>query len=174
MWRIVEEKTKPTKEEILVALCRQMKGWEKMSYLLFEEDAVKTAGFALEQTNGKTGDNLVDVSDLHCQIRGLTAKKVCVLLLAILRLGCETGEFKRGEYDAIILRGYDEYKGATRRVETPNATVSPTRTAANSSTEQLVPEPIGRKTMVENPAPGSSSPKSSRPLPESGTEQCHN
>ena len=38
MWRIVEEKTKPTKEEILVALCRQMKGWEKISYLLFEEE----------------------------------------------------------------------------------------------------------------------------------------
>jgi hypothetical protein len=107
LWEIDPVK-KPDITMILVALCRPIKkDWDRITYLLFDKSVIDNAKLSIIQTNGKTGDNIIDISKRHYEIENLTAKSLCTLVYYIMMSKFEIKHFKKTEYDSIIFTAYD-------------------------------------------------------------------
>ena len=109
VWDISEGKNKPNLKAILIALCRRKKDWEKIAYLIFKKAALDKAKVILEPTNGNTGDQRIDVSNTHYELKNITGKQLCSLIYYIISDEFETGLFKKSEYDKIVLEAYDKH-----------------------------------------------------------------
>ncbi len=107
IWDVTENSGKPSLENILVALCRRRKDWEKVAYIKFKKSAVDSAKLSLTKTNGNTSDSRIDLSNTHFQIEGVTAKQLCTLIYYIIKDKFETGIFKKSDYNKILLDAYD-------------------------------------------------------------------
>ena len=60
LWDVSGLDGKPGLQDILVALCRKKKDWDKISYLRFPKETVSKAGLSLTASNGNTGDQKED------------------------------------------------------------------------------------------------------------------
>lgn len=107
LWDVSGSDGKPTLKEILVALCRRKQNWEKISYLRFPEESVTLVGLTLTSSNGKTGDQRVDNSHTHFEIKGITGKELCTLLFHLSNGEFETGIFTKKELERILYESYD-------------------------------------------------------------------
>ncbi|MHB1228307.1 MAG: hypothetical protein ACYC0O_12385 [Desulfurivibrionaceae bacterium] len=144
LWDVSAIGGKPGLEEILVALCRRRKNWEKISYLRFPKETVSSAGLSLTASNGKTGSQRVDTSNTHFEIKGITGKELCTLLFNVCAGAFETGVFTKKQFDDILLAAYERV--ATRPfVQTATSQIS---TESLSSTGTKAPE------VIEEEAPG--------------------
>lgn len=109
LWDVSDVDGKPGLREILVALCRSKKNnWEKISYLLFPVETVSSAGLSLTESNGNTGDQRIDISHTHFEIKGITGKGLCTLLFQVSISKFETGVFRKKELDEILFKAYDK------------------------------------------------------------------
>lgn len=108
LWDVSADTRKPGLEKILIALCRRKpKNWDKISYLLFPEETVSLAGLNLTASNGKTGDQRVDISGTHFELKGITGKQLCTLIFHVSHSKFVTGLFKRTDYDRVMFEAYD-------------------------------------------------------------------
>jgi hypothetical protein len=107
IWDVTADSNKPTLENILVALCRRKKSWEKIAYIKFKKSAVDNAKLRLTKTNGNTSDTRIDISGTHFEIQGITAKQLCTLIYYTTKDEFETGIFKKSHFDKILLEAYD-------------------------------------------------------------------
>jgi len=114
LWDVSADGGKPGLQEILVALCRRKVGWDKISYLLFPAETVSSAGLSLTASNGNTGDQRIDISQTHFEIKGITGKQLCTLLFQVSISKFETGVFRTKDLNKILFEAYD--KTATRPV----------------------------------------------------------
>lgn len=108
IWDVTADSNKPTLENILVALCRRKKNWDKIAYIKFKKSAVDNAKLILTRTNGNTSDSRIDTSNTHFEIKGVTAKQLCTLIYYITKDEFETGIFKKSDFDKIVLDAYDK------------------------------------------------------------------
>ncbi len=158
MWIISESETEPpSKDDILVALCRHKKGWEKIAYIMFEEGAVVSAGLKLRKTPGNTTVPFIDKAERHFEIENLTARKVCDLILAILERGFQTGVFKESEcrerlYEMMDAANELRKKMSTRPLASSTTPVLPAAASATNSPE------FRKEKGIENFATGLSAP----------------
>ena len=124
VWDVSDSDGKPGLQKILVALCMKnmKKDWEKTGYLLFPHEEVSFAGLQLTQSNGSTGDNGIDLSNTHYEIRGITGKDLCTLIHTISRGGrFRTGVFKRKDMDALL---YETWQKSSIETATGTAAVT--------------------------------------------------
>ncbi len=163
LWDVSTDGRKPGRDKILVALCRKKVGtWDKISFLLFPAETVASAGLNLTASNGKTGDQRIDVSGTHFEIKGITGKQLCTLLFQISHSRFETGIFKKSEYDKILLEAYDNtatrpvVEGATS--STAGIIFSSSGTGEQSTSTILTPESAHNETPTSKfvPSPSSS------------------
>lgn len=150
MWLIPDGDTDPPdKLNILAALCRfKKKDWDKIAYILFDKEAVADAGFTLKLTRGNTKVSHVDECSRHFEVENLTARKVCDLVLAIIKRGYEVGVFKESECTTILYNAIDALHELQRK--TAAATVSssaPQRIPVAAS--QTQPVEIRRQQIIE-------------------------
>ena len=111
LWDVSAADGKPNIEEILFALCRNRNDWKKISYLRFSNKIVSSAGLKLTSTTGNTGDQKIDLSRTHYEIKGITGKSLCTLLFQISNdNNFDTGVFTKKEYEKILLETYDKYQ----------------------------------------------------------------
>lgn len=108
VWDISEENNKPSLHSILIALCRRKKDWDKIAYLIFKKTAVDQAKVTLVSSNGNTGDQRIDISKTHYELKNITGKQLCSLIYYIIRDEFETGFFKKSDFDKILLEVYDK------------------------------------------------------------------
>lgn len=114
VWDIGDDNGKPGLQRILVALCRnKKKDWDKISYLKFPKEAVAAAGLELTRSNGKTGDTIVNLSNTHFEIIGITGKELCTLLHYVSLGKFETGVFKKTDLENILYENYDKLTQST-------------------------------------------------------------
>jgi len=103
------ETDKLSQEDILFAnynaRYKNKKDTDKIAYVSFNKSTIDEAQLALIKTKGKTNDPLVDNFDIHHEIQGMTAKRLCVLIFHILKSQFETGEYKKGDF----LKSQDEF-----------------------------------------------------------------
>jgi hypothetical protein len=129
----VDHPDKPDLQKILIALCRRKKDWDKITYLLFNQSVVDSAGLTITQTNGNTGDVKIDMSKTHYEIKGLSAKQLCTLIYHIMISPFEVGLFKRSEFEKILLNAYDSSQfSITPKTETMS--INPTSMIATTDT----------------------------------------
>ena len=102
LWKVSDTETEKECKSILVALCKA----EKVAYITFDDGVVAAAGLELKQTNGNTKVPAIDLSGMHFEIAGFSARKVCDLIFAIIQRGFATGLFKESEKNAILLDSY--------------------------------------------------------------------
>ena len=114
LWDVSAVGGKPGLQQILVALCRKKKNWDKISYLRFPKETVSSAGLSLTASNGNTGDQRVDTSRIHFEIKGITGKGLCTLLFQVSSGQFEIRVFTKKELESILYGIYD--KVATRQV----------------------------------------------------------
>lgn len=134
LWELVEDPRKPSRLEILTALCRNKKDdWEKITYLTFDKKAIEETGLEITPSTGKTGDSKVDQSRTHYEIKGLTIKGLCALLYNITLSQFDIGIFKKSEYLAIIIKGYDNSRMAIVS-KTQSMSVNPNSIIASTDT----------------------------------------
>ena len=163
LWDVSAVGGKPGLQDILVALCRSKKNdWEKISYLLFPVETVSSAGLSLTQNNGKTGDNRIDVSQTHFEIKGITGKKLCTFLFQVSTSKFETGVFKKKDLNEILFKAYD--KTAIRPVVESATSLTPqslpsSGTRVQTSTMVVAPEQAFSETPTTELMPPSSSTK---------------
>ena len=161
LWDVSGLDGKPGLQEILVALCRKKKAWDKISYLRFPKETVLTAGLSLTASNGNTGDQRVDTSHTHFEIKGITGKGLCTLLFQVSSGRFETGVFTRKELESILYRFYDSV--ATRQVvqsatsQTPSISLPPSGTGVHAAIEVVVPEQAVGETPITDQMPRPSS-----------------
>ncbi len=141
LWDISGLSGKPGLQEILVALCRKKKEWDKISYLRFPKETVTTAGLSLTASNGNTGDQMVDTSHTHFEIKSITGKGLCTLLFQVSSGKFEIGVFTKKQMDGILFEIYD--KVTTRQV-VQSAT-------SQTSSISLPPSGTGAQTVIEVP-----------------------
>ena len=134
IWDVSGDTNKPTFENILVALCRRNKKWEKIAYLKFKKDSVDKANLSLTATNGNTSDQKVDTSHIHYEIQGITAKQLSTLIYYIAIDQFETGIFKKTEYIKILVRAYEKTQ-ASQITSSGTSPIPEISTFATSSTE---------------------------------------
>ncbi len=132
LWDISSDPDKPSLEDILVALCRTKKDWDKIAYLTFSKTAIYNAELTLTLTNGKTGDSKIDTSNTHYEIKELTAKRLCDLIYYIMQNNYETGYFKKTDFDKILYDGYT--RSRIMNVATSGTTMIETSSVVKSST----------------------------------------
>ena len=146
LWDVSGLDGKPRLQDILVALCRKKKNWDKISYLRFPKETVSKAGLSLTASNGNTGDQRVDTSQAHFEIKGITGKGLCTLLFQVSSGKFETGVFTKKELESILYGIYDNV--AIRQVvqsatsQTPSISLPPSGTGVQAE----VPEQAVRKT----------------------------
>lgn len=106
LWEI-DHPEKPDLSTILIALCRNKKGfWEKITYLLFNKSVIDKAELNITPTNGNTGVSSIDMSKTHYEIKDVTAKRLCTLIYHIMKSQFEIRNFKKSEYDKILVDAY--------------------------------------------------------------------
>lgn len=133
LWDVTAEDEKPGLQKILVALCRKKtKNWEKISFIQFPAETVSLSGLSLTASNGKTGDQKIDLSGTHYEIKDITGKKLCTLLFHITNNDFKMGLFKEKEYDGILLDAYDNT--ITRPVVESATTLTPSIRLPSSGT----------------------------------------
>ena len=111
LWDVSGVDGNPGLIDILVALCRnKKKDWDKISYLRFPKETVPSSGLELTRNNGNTGDQRVDNSHVHYEIKEITGKQLCSLLFHISCSKFETGIFSKREFDSIVYQGYEKFK----------------------------------------------------------------
>jgi len=110
LWDVRAVDGKPGLQDILIALCRRKKNWEKISYLLFPKEAVSSAGLRLTASNGNTGDQKIDISRIHLEIKDITGKELCTLLFHVSNGEFRTGLFTKKELERILFESYDKIK----------------------------------------------------------------
>ena len=146
LWDVRGLDGKPGLQDILVALCRKKKDWDKISYLRFPKETVSKAGLSLTASNGNTGDQRVDTSQAHFEIKGITGKGLCTLLFQVSSGKFETGVFTKKELESILYGIYDSV--AIRQVvqsatsQTPSISLPPSGTGVQAE----VPEQAVSKT----------------------------
>lgn len=162
LWDVSADGGKPGLKEILVALCRRKKNdWEKISYLLFPAETVSSVGLRLTETNGKTGDQKIDVSKTHFEIKGITGKELCSFLFQVSKSKFETGAFTKKELIKILYEAYDNT--ATRPVvdsatsQTPQISLPSSGTGVPPETTLVAPEQASSETPITEQMPPSSS-----------------
>ena len=106
LWEI-DNPDKPNLDKILFALCRRQKEWVKITYLVFNKNAIDSSNLSLTQTNGNTGDTKIDTSNSHYEVRHLSARSLCTLIYHIMVSDFEIGQYKKSEFDKILLNAYD-------------------------------------------------------------------
>lgn len=162
LWDVSGLDGKPGLQDILVALCRKKKNWEKISYLRFPKETVFKAGLSLTASNGNTGDQRVDTSHTHFEIKSITGKGLCTLLFQVSSDTFETGVFTKKELESILYRTYDSV--ATRQVvqsatsQTPSISLPPSGTEVQAAIPVEVPGQAVGKTSITGlmPRPSSS------------------
>jgi hypothetical protein len=162
LWDVSAVGGKPGLEEILVALCRRKNGWEKISYLLFPAETVSSAGLSLTASNGNTGDQRIDISQIHFEIKGITGKGLCTFLFQVSISKFMTGVFTKKQLQKILFEAYD--KTATRPVvesatsQTHQISLPSSGTGVQAATTVVVPEQaVGEtQTIDQMPRPSSS------------------
>jgi hypothetical protein len=163
LWNVSAVDGKPGLQDILVALCRNKKDFDKISFLQFPKDAVTSAGLILTDSNGKTGDQRVDMSHTHFEIKGITGKQLCTLLFHVSCVKFVTGVFTKKDLDKILFEAYD--KTVTRPVvesatsQTPHISLPSSGTGVQEVTTIVAPEQVLSETPVikHKPRPSSSS-----------------
>jgi|GEM_PF-6716227 len=162
LWDVSGFGGKPERQEILVALCRKKKSWEKISYLLFPAETVFSAGLSLTPSNGNTGDPRIDISHTHFEIKGITGKELCTLLCQVSISNFETGVFTKRDLEKILFEAYDKtvkspvVESATS--QTPHISFSSSATAIQEATTTLVePEQVFSDTPTPEQMPRPSS-----------------
>jgi hypothetical protein len=162
LWDISEINGKPTLKDILIALCRKKKDWKKIGYLKFQKDIISAAGLNLTESNGNTGDQRVDTSRIHFEIKDITGKELCTLIFTLSSGKYEIGEFTKKELDNILFEIYDSSKtsrmsqGATSEV--PSISLPTSGTEIRAASEELLSE-LSNSEMLNSdqvPKPGSS------------------
>lgn len=144
LWDVSGLDGKPKLQEILVALCRKKKDWEKISYLRFPKEIVSTAGLSLTASNGNTGDQRVDTSHTHFEIKGITGKELCTLLFLLSSGKFEIEIFTKKELDSILYNLYDS--AVTNRVvqsatsREPSISLPSSGTGVLAAIAEVVPE----------------------------------
>jgi hypothetical protein len=161
LWDVSGLGGKPGLQEILVALCRKKKDWNKISYLRFPKETVSTAGLSLTASNGNTGDQRVDTSHTHFEIKGITGKGLCTLLFQVSSSKFETGVFTKKELESILYRIYDSE--TTRQVvqsatsQTPPINLPPSGTGVQAAIAVVVPEQAVDESPITDQMPRPSS-----------------
>jgi len=161
LWDVSAVGGKPGLQEILVALCRRKKDWEKISYLLFPAETVCSTGLSLTASNGNTGDQRIDISQTHFEIKGITGKKLCTLLFQVSISKFQTGVFTKKELHKILFEAYD--KTATRPVvesatsKTPQISLPSSGTGVQAATTVVAPEQAVGETPTTDQLPRPSS-----------------
>lgn len=124
---------KPTLEQILVALCRRKKeDWEKIAYIKFDGATVDKSKLQLSSSNGNTGDQRVDMSKIHFEVKGITAKQLSTLIYYIIQDDFQTGIFKKSDFQKILVDAYD--KTLTTQVQMSSTSPNNTTTIPLSGT----------------------------------------
>jgi hypothetical protein len=138
IWDVTADSNKPTLDNILVALCRRKKNWEKIAYIKFKKSAVDNAKLILTKTNGNTSDSRIDTSNTHFEIQGVTAKQLCTLIYYITKDEFETGFFKKSDFDRIVLDAYDKIliSELQKSRTSPNSATVITETSTTKNKEQ--------------------------------------
>lgn len=91
IWKIggsTEDEQKKEAEEIMFGLYTSIKKDkpEKLAYVVFDESAANpTDCLTPEHSNGKTGFQKLDTSNRHFEIKNLSGKRLCKLILNILK-----------------------------------------------------------------------------------------
>ncbi len=152
LWDVSAVDGKPGLQDILIALCRQKKDWVRICYLRFPTEAVSSAGLSLTASNGKTGDQKVDTSRTHFEIKGITGKELCNLLFEISRGKFEIGVFTKKQLDDILFQIYDTRKKQlvfSSATTQETAISSPlTGTASQDATKGVTSEQLPSETTV--------------------------
>jgi len=159
LWDVSGLDGKPGLKDILVALCRKKKDWKKIIYLRFPRETVSKAGLSLTASNGNTGDQRVDTSQTHFEIKGITGKGLCTLLFRVSSGEFETGVFTKRELEDILYRIYDSV--SARQVvqsATSQTPLPPSGTGVQAAITVEVPEQaVGEKPITDKmPRPSSS------------------
>lgn len=158
LWDVNAVGGKPGLQEILIALCRRKKNWEKISYLLFPKETVSSAGLSLTMSNGNTGDQRVDTSNTHFEIKGITGKGLCTLLFKVCTGEFKTGVFSKKDLEKILYETYDSVatrpliQTATSQTSTESLPLSGTR-----APEAIEERALGKETIEQLPTRPSSS-----------------
>ena len=157
LWDVSGLDGKPGLQDILVALCRKKKDWVKISYLRFPKETVSKAGLSLSASNGNTGDQRVDTSHTHFEVKSITGKGLCTLLFQVSCGTFEIGVFTKKELDSILYRIYDSVD--IRQVVQSSTSQAPSISSPPSGTgvQAEVPEQAVGKTPSSDPAPRPSS-----------------
>jgi len=161
LWDVNGLDGKPGLQEILIALCRNKKEWDKISYLRFPKETVSAAGFSLTESNGKTGVPRVDTARIHFEIKGITGKELCTLLFHVSRGRIETGVFKKTEMEKILLEAF--YSSASRQVvqgatlQTPSISSPPSGTGVEAAIPVVLPEQTVGEALTTDQMPRPSS-----------------
>ena len=160
LWDVSATNGKPELQEILVALCRRKTGWDKISYLLFPAETVSSAGLSLTASNGNTGDQKIDISQTHFEIKDITGKQLCTFLFQVSTSEFKTGYFTNRELKKILFEAYD--KTATRPVVESSTSQTqiispPSGTVVQMATTTAVaPEQAFTETLITEPVPPNS------------------
>ena len=162
LWDVSGLDGKPRLQDILVALCRKKKNWDKISYLRFPKETVSKAGLSLTASNGNTGEQRVDTSHTHYEVKSITGKGLCTLLFQVSSGKFEIGVFTKKELDSILYRIYDSV--AIRHVvqsatsQTASISLPPSGTGVQAAIAVEVPEQTVGKTPITDlmPRPNSS------------------
>lgn len=173
LWDVSAVGGKPRREEILVAICRNRKNaWGKISYLLFPAETVSSAGLSLTASNGNTGDQKIDISKTHFEIKGITGKELCTFLFQVSISKFETGVFTEKQLTRILYEAYD--KTATRPVvesatsQTPQISLPSSGTGVPAATTVVAPEQAIGETLTTDQMPRPSSSTTSGELEPEG------
>lgn len=159
LWEVNALGGKPGLQEILHALCRRKKNWDKISYLLFPAEMVPSAGLNLTASNGNTGVQKIDISRTHFEIKGITGKGLCTLLFYVSTSNFETGVFTKKDFDKILFEAYDQT--ATRPMVETATSKTPHIALPSSGTEEQAPATIAAPEQVFTETPTKQIPKPS-------------
>lgn len=152
LWDVSDSGSKPTMVEILVALCHRKKEWEKVSYLIFPADTVSNAGLLLTESNGNTGDQRIDLSHTHFEIKNISGRKLCSFLYHVSISEFETGLFTRRDFDEILYEAYNRISTRpvleTSTARTDQENLPSTGTVAEVRTSMLCHEQLSGATSI--------------------------
>jgi len=137
IWDVSGDSAKPTLENILVALCRTKKQWEKIAYLIFNKLAIEKAKLCIIGTNGNTTDNRIDTSKTHYEIQGITARQLGTLIYYISIDQFETGFFKKTDYDKILLTAYEKIQATQVPTSSTGSVLNSSSSAASTTRDKV-------------------------------------
>ena len=142
LWDVSSDSGKPGLQDILIAICRKKRDWEKISYILFPQEAVSLTGLSLTSCNGKTGDQWVDTSGTHFEIKNITGKELCTLIFHVTKNKFRTGIFKKTEMENILLDVYD--KTNKKQVVNGNTSLTPDMSSPSSGSNKNISSELSK------------------------------